>query len=179
MVLSVSRLTPYKQVDVLVEAIPLVLEAVPSAKFVFVGGGRLMSSLKARCESLDITGSVKFVGFQPTERVLDYLAAASVVWIPMSGFVVLEAAAAAKPIVAFDVEWHNEFIESNVNGILVRNRDRIRLAEAVIDLLQNPAKAQELGRNARARLLRDYDPRRLIDHEIEVYKEMIRACRER
>ncbi len=174
-VLAVTRLTPYKQVDILVETIPLILKAVPDAKFVFVGDGCLRESLIARCRELNITDSVRFVGSQPTKQVVNYLAAASIVWIGMSGFGVAEAAAAAKPIVAFDIEWHKEFIQKNTNGILVRNRDRVQLAEAVVDLLRNPKKARKIGRNARAEILRYYDPSRIIDLETEAYEALIKA----
>jgi len=174
-VLAVARLTPYKQVDVLVDTIPLILKAVPRAKFVFLGGGPLMNSLAARCRELKITNSVRFEGFQPTDQVINYLAAASIVWIPMSGFGVLEAAAAGKPIVAFDVDWHKEFIENNVSGVLVRNRDRAQLAGAIIDLLRKPSKARRLGRNAEAKVRRYYDPRKLVDLETEIYKTTMRG----
>jgi len=174
-VLTVSRLTPYKQVEVLVETIPLVLKEAPNAKFLFVGDGPSRKSLDTKCKELSIESSVRFVGFQPTERVVNYLSAATVVWIAMSGFVVYEAAAAGKPIVAFDVEWHSEFIVNNVTGVLVRNRDKNRLAEAVVQLLQNPSTAQELGRNARAKLLREYEPSRLIQQEISIYSELIQG----
>lgn len=172
-VLAVSRLTPYKQVDVLVETIPLVLKSAPEAKFLFVGDGYSRGTLETRCKELGITNSVRFVGFQPSGEVANYLAAATLVWIPMSGFVVYEAAAAEKPIVAFDVEWHKEFIENGVTGILVRNRDRTELAEAVVNLLSSPSRAQELGRNAKAKLLHQYEPNRLIALEANAYVSII------
>jgi glycosyltransferase involved in cell wall biosynthesis len=118
--------------------------------------------------------SVKFVGSQPSQKIPDYLSASNVVWVSMSGFVVYEAAAAEKPIVAFDVEWHREFIETNKTGILVRNRNRRELAQAVTYLLENPSNAKELGRNAKLKMRRQYDPARLIDLETRIYEQIIR-----
>jgi glycosyltransferase involved in cell wall biosynthesis len=91
----------------------------------------------------------------------------------MSGFVVYEAAAASKPIVAFHVEWHSEFIENERTGLLVKNRDVVALAEAVERMLTSPSWALELGRKARERLDRMYDPRVTVEAEIAAYKSLL------
>lgn len=170
-VLYVGRLTAYKQVDVLVEAIPLVVEQGMGVRFIFVGAGPLQAQLSRRCEELGVAGLVKFVGAQPTERVVDYMQAASVVWVPMSGFVMFEAAAASKAIVAFDVEWHSEFVSGGA-GILVENRNVERLAEATVRLLRSPKVCELVGKNARAKLERVYDPASILRKEIEVYESV-------
>lgn len=172
-VLFVGRLTPYKQVDVLVEAVPLVLEQELNTRFIFVGGGELQAQLSQRCKELGIVASVKFMGAQPTERIVDFMRAADIVWIPMAGFVIYEAAAAGKPIVAFDVEWHSEFVETGRTGILVEDRNVSRLAEAMVHLLQNQGIREFMGRNARAKLEEDYDPALSLAKEIEMYESLL------
>ena len=62
-----------------------------------------------------------------------------------------------------------------MSGVLVRNRDRAQLAEAIIDLLRKPTKARKLGRNAKAKVRRYYDPRKLVDLETEIYKTTMRG----
>jgi glycosyltransferase involved in cell wall biosynthesis len=172
-VLFVGRLERDKQVDVLVEALPLILREQPNTSFVFLGDGSLRPDLEARCRQLGVEKAAHFPGFQPKERVARYMAAASVVWIPMSGFVIYEAAAAAKPILAYDVEWHSEFIESGKTGILVKDRDVPQTAEAVLVLLQDPERAQQLGLNARTKLQAEYDPRLIAGQEIDAYQELL------
>lgn len=172
-VLFVGRLTPYKQPDVLIEAVPLVLEQEPQAGFIFVGEGELHAQLSQRCEELGISASVKFVGAQPTERVVDYMQAANIVWVPMSGFVLYEAAAAGKAIVAFDVEWHSEFLETGTTGILVEDRNVGRLAEATVQLLRNQDSAELMGKHARAKLERAHDPASSLAKEIEMYESLL------
>lgn len=173
LVLFVGRLAGDKQVDVLVETIPLILKSRPDTKFVFVGDGILRDSLSKRCKELDTPASVKFTGFQPTDRVADFIAAATIIWIPMSGFVVYEAAAAGKPIVAFDVEWHSEFIKNGKAGILVENRNINKLAKAVLALLNDPHRAAQLGEAARRKLETDFNPKVLIDREINEYLNLL------
>jgi glycosyltransferase involved in cell wall biosynthesis len=173
MVLFVGRFEADKQVDVVIEAIPAILEKHPRAKFVFVGDGSLRGHLEARCGELGITPAVLFAGYQTRERIAKYLAASSIVWIPMSGFVIYEAAAARRPIVAFDVEWHSEFVDHDVTGMLVENRNVYKLTAAVVSLLDDPDHARFLAENAEKRFFEECDQDRLADREIQEYVEVM------
>jgi glycosyltransferase involved in cell wall biosynthesis len=168
--LFVGRFERDKQVDVLVEAVPHILARQPRAKFIFIGGGRMREALVQRCRELGIEDSVIFPGFQPKEKIAKYMAAATISWIPMSGFVIYEAAAAGKPIVAFDVEWHSEFVVHGVTGMLVRDRDVPHLVETVVSLIEDPERARTLGANAKAKVKAEYDPQVVIAKEIEAYR---------
>jgi len=172
-VLSVGRLDIEKQVDVLVEAVPFILQAKPDAQFVFLGDGPLKEKLKERTTSLNATRSVHFFGFQPTNLVKAFLSMASVIWIPMSGYVVFEAAAFSAPIVAFDVEWHHEFISNEVTGLLVENRNHRKMADAVIRMLNDSVLAKKCGEGARRKLIEEYNPETLRKKEIEIYRRIL------
>jgi len=172
-VLFVGRLDIEKQVDVLVEAVPFILQEKPDVQFVFLGDGPLKEKLKERITSLEAGGSVYFFGFQPTNVVEAFLSMASVVWIPMSGYVVFEAAAFRAPIVAFNVEWHHEFVSDRITGLLVENRNVRKMAEAVIELLDNPDLARKCGEGAWRKLMKEYNPETLKEKEIEIYKMIL------
>ena len=176
MVLFIGRFERDKQVDVLIEAIPAILKTHENTAFIFIGDGSMRAELQARCAELRIESATMFVGFQSREQVAKYLAASSVVWIPMSGFVIYEAAAARRPIVAFDVEWHSEFVEHNVTGLLVRDRDVKHLAESVIAILDDPGKARTLAANAERKLRDDCDQAVLVKEEIREYAELISSA---
>jgi glycosyltransferase involved in cell wall biosynthesis len=174
-ILFIGRFERDKQVDVLVEAIPGILQRYPDALFLFVGDGSMRAELEERCRELKSMSSVVFAGFQPRERLAKYLAAANVVWVSMSGFVPYEAAAAGRPVVAFDVEWHSEFVEHNVTGLLVKDRDVGDLERAVITLLDNPALARSFAANAEKRFHEQCDSETLIEKEIQEYEKVIGA----
>jgi glycosyltransferase involved in cell wall biosynthesis len=61
----------------------------------------------------------------------------------------LEAMACQLPIVATEVPGNIELIEHGKNGILVPSRDSSALFRAVMDLLENPDKGENLGKKAR------------------------------
>jgi glycosyltransferase involved in cell wall biosynthesis len=93
----------------------------------------------------------------------------------MSGFVIFEAAAAGKPIIAFDVEWHSEFVKDGVTGILIKNRDVESMAKGVLNLLEDKNRREALGKRGREELEREYHPKRLIEMEIEEYRNLLRG----
>lgn len=176
MVLFIGRFERDKQVDVVIEAIPAILKRHPETAFVFIGDGSMRAELQARCAELRIESAAMFVGYQTREQVAKYLAAASLVWVPMSGFVIYEAAAARRPVVAFDVEWHSEFVEHDVTGLLVRNRDVRHLGEMVIAMLDNPGHARTLAANAERKLREECDEAVLVKQEIREYAEVISSA---
>jgi len=172
-VLYIGRMERDKQVDVLVEAIPLIKKESDEVAFVFVGDGSLKKLLLDRVRELHCNDSVWFLGFLSTDLIKYCLKKSSIVWIPMAGFVVYEAAAFCCPIVAFDIEWHPEFVEHGVNGLLVENRNTRKLAEAVIDLLRDPERASRLGMMARQKIDRKHDPDKIARKEIQEYLELL------
>lgn len=165
-ILYASRLEKDKQVEVLFDAIPLVIKDYPDAQFLFIGDGSLMDFCKNRAVESEISKNTYFLGYQDQGVIKYCMKKATLVWIPLSGWVILESAAAAKPIIAFDVEWHSEFIENNKNGLLVENRNYQKLAEAVITLLKDRELANRLGTTAYKTLKEKYDPVELDKRQI-------------
>src|SRR5258706_581626 len=86
MVLFIGRFERDKQVDVVLEAIPAILERYPETAFVFIGDGSMRAELQARCAEIRVTAAAMFVAYQTREQIAKYLAASSVVWSTMSAF---------------------------------------------------------------------------------------------
>ena len=173
-ILCVARLEREKQVDILVEAIPFVTEECPDMQTIFIGDGSLRAEMERRVAELGQEQNVYFLGYQPTEIVKYCLSIATAICVPMSGFVILEAAAASKAIIAFDVEWHSEFIKDGETGLLVENRNREKLAEAIKRLVKDPQLASQLGKNARNLIDVEYNPHTVAEKEIAELLKVIR-----
>ncbi len=113
-----------------------------------------------------------FTGLRPDiERVL---AAATVVALPSLGSegssrVALEAAAAGVPVVASAVGCLPEVIADGATGVLVPCADPAALAVALEKIAADPARAQEMGRAARARAAANYDELRMVERLEELY----------
>jgi glycosyltransferase involved in cell wall biosynthesis len=81
-----------------------------------------------------------------------YLAVLPGLWDEPFGLVTVEAMAAGRPVVAYDGGAMSEIIENGVSGIIVPRGDVGALRAAVVDLLNDEAKAHRIGRAARLRV---------------------------
>ncbi|MHC1571132.1 MAG: glycosyltransferase family 4 protein, partial [Methermicoccaceae archaeon] len=139
----VGSLAPWQGVEQLVGAAPQVLEHVPDAHFLIVGGGALESELRQMVKEGGMDERFTFTGAVPYEKVPLYINAADVCVVckkPMrSGYSPLklyEYMACAKPVVASRACGF-EVLESVGAGLLVSPDDPEELAGAVVSLLKD------------------------------------------
>ncbi|GAC78660.1 glycosyltransferase family 4 protein [Gordonia malaquae] len=160
-VLCLSRLVPRKGQDVLIEAWPRVLESVPDARLVIVGGGPYGDRLRDLAVSVGVTDSVMFTGSVPAAELPKHHAMADVFAMPTRtrgrgldveglGIVFLEASASGVPVVAGDSGGAPETVREGETGTVVDGRDRHRVADAITDILTDPQLAESMGRAGRA-----------------------------
>ncbi|HEY5614976.1 MAG TPA: glycosyltransferase family 4 protein [Bacteroidota bacterium] len=175
-----GRLDPQKGQEVLLQAAPKILQRFPDTVFVIVGdetaGER---GYKARLFSLvgrlGIERSVVFLPF--TEDVPRFMAALDVVVLPSFsetfGYVLIEAMAMEKPVVATNAGGVPEIIADSVTGLLVEPRDHPALALAILRILENKAFGASLGRSARSEALRRYDIRTCADELLKAITNVL------
>lgn len=171
---AVGRLTWPKGFEYFIQAIPHIVQTVPNSRFLLVGDGSLRHDLEARAGSLDIQDRLHFTG-QRTD-VRDILAALDIVVVPslQEGFPVLtlESMAMEKPIVASAIDGITEQIVTGNEGLLVPQKDPRAIARAVRHLAANPDQAILLGKNARARVMRDFSVDKMLAETIRVYESL-------
>lgn len=147
LVTSVARLHPQKDVPTLLEAASIVLKTHPDTRFVVVGGGPEEQNLRARHDALGLGDSVLLVG--PRPHAADELAAADVVAVSSlwegSPLVVAEAMLLGRPVVATSVGAIPEAVVDDETGRVVPPRDPEALAAALVELLDDRAKAAQLA----------------------------------
>lgn len=133
----------YEGLDLLLEAFPRVLAAMPTARVLLVGGGPQDAALKAQAKRLGIADKVVFTGRVPHADVNRYYDLVDILAYPRHSMRLtelvtplkpLEAMAQGRLLVASDVGGHRELIEHGVNGILFRAGSAEQLADAVIEL---------------------------------------------
>jgi glycosyltransferase involved in cell wall biosynthesis len=89
----------------------------------------------------------------------------------------IEAAACALPLITTDVPGCREVVTDAVDGLLVPVRDASALAAAIRRLDEDRELARRLGVAARAKALREFDERIVIEQTINVYRELLPAAR--
>ena len=85
----------------------------------------------------------------------------------------LEAMATGKPVIASDVGSFDEVITNLENGLLIQPNNEFELAEAIINLLENPILCKNLSDNARKSVIKKHDIK-IISFKLEnLYKGLI------
>jgi len=145
-VLSPRYLAPKGNVATLIHSIPLILERISDIQIVFIypSGGNELSKLKTLAKDLGVLEKLQFIGTVPHEQVPLYHTAADVmvsISLNDSGPVALQEAMAcgAVPVMS-DLPCVREWIEHDRNGILVPAKNFQRLANEIIELLENNEK---------------------------------------
>ncbi|MEO0563354.1 MAG: glycosyltransferase, partial [Chloroflexota bacterium] len=145
----VARLTPVKNHKLFLEMAALIHEERPDARFLIVGDGENRDELEARTAELSLTDVVTFTGWQQdTARIYADLDVKVITSLNEGTPVTLiEALAAGCPVVSTDVGGVGELLEGGKYGTLVPPGNAKALANAVIDVLDNPPDP-EPARNA-------------------------------
>ena len=121
---------------------------------------------------------VDFVG--AVDDIRPYLAASDIVVLPSyrEGIprVAMEAAAAGRPVVAYDVRGVREVIDAS-SGLLVPRGDTGALARVVSALIEDPERRSKLGVECRDRVVDQFSEDAVIDRLRAVYGGLAKARR--
>jgi glycosyltransferase involved in cell wall biosynthesis len=180
----IGRVNQWKGQLVFARAARRLLDRFPDAYFIAVGSVfadqvTYLEALKAELEQLGITK--RFI-LSPFRRDVPSFLAALDVYVHPSilpepfGLVVLEAMAAAKPVVATAHGGVTEMIENGVSGYLVEPKNPIALANGVELLLRDSGQAQRMGLEAKDRAFRMFHVDRYVAEIQAVYKAALASA---
>jgi len=151
-ILHVGRVVKEKNLDLMVDAAPLLLKKVPDAVFVIVGNGPYKDALKQKVRQANLENSFIFTGFVEDEKLPDYYHAADIFAFPSKyetqGIVAIEAMAAGLPVVAARVRSLPEIVEDRRCGFLFDADDARDFAEKMAMALQSGKMAEEAKKTA-------------------------------
>lgn len=182
LVAFVGRVQAQKGVDVALASFELVLDSVPDASLLIVGGPsgphgeREMKALRARAARMG--GEVVFMPPAPHRILADVYRAADVVHVPSRsesfGLVAVEAQACGTPVVATRVGGLPFCINDEISGILVDGWNPADHAAVIAPLLNDPAEAELIGKAA-AEWSERYSWENTVDRFLELYSGIVAA----
>lgn len=152
-IISIRMLRPVYNVEMLVRAVPLILEQTPEARFIIAGDGEQGDYLKSLASSLGVSNSIRFVGWISHNELPKYLASSDIyVSTSLSDSTSLslqEAMACELPPVATDLPANREWIMDGENGFIVPINDAKALANRLVYLVRNGDMRRKFGKLGR------------------------------
>jgi glycosyltransferase involved in cell wall biosynthesis len=173
----VARLVPIKAVDVFLQAAAALAVRRPDARFVVVGDGPLSEELRALAHDLGLGGRVDLLGWQADMAAIYADLDCVVLTSRNEGtpVTIIEALAAARPVVATAVGGVPDVVQDRVTGLLAPAGDSAGVARAIRELLDDPLLAGRLAEAGRERVLKVYTERRLVDDIRALYQRLLAA----
>ncbi len=172
----VANFAPKKGHDVLVDAFAALRARRPSLRLVLVGFGPSEQEVRAHVRRRGVADATLFTGDR--DDVADLLPAFDVFALASRhegfGLVVLEAMAAGVPVVATTVDGLPEAVGSDAAGRLVAPGDADALAEAIEEVLADPAAAAQQVEAGAARV-EQIRPEAAVDRLAELYHRVARS----
>ncbi len=170
-----GRLVPIKNHRMFLHVAQKVAAALAQARFLIVGEGELRGELEACAAALGVAEKVVFAGWH--QEMAPVYGASDVVVLtslnegtPVS---LIEAMAAARPVVATDVGGVADVIGNGVDGFCVSSGDVDAMVEGIVRLGRDRAARQEMGRRGREKALQRYDFTRLQRDIEALYRELL------
>jgi glycosyltransferase involved in cell wall biosynthesis len=175
-VLFVGRLVYEKGAQVLVNAVPKVLDKV-NAKFIIVGNGYMKDQLSGLVRGMGLAHKVMFTGFIEDETLRRLQTCADVSVVPSLfepfGIVALEAMAAKSPIVVSDTGGLSEIVEHDITGIKVYVGNPDSLAWGITRMLTDEGHANWMRANAYNKIQERYDWNKIAQQTKAIYNDVL------
>ena len=177
-VLSAGRLSREKGHKYLIDAVSMIVSALPELrlKVLIAGNGPLERKLKAQVDKKGLQRCVKLIGHQPDISGLYSIADLFVLPSLSEGSpnVLLESMAARVPIVATNVGGVPELVKDGESAILVPPADSESLKKAIIELLMNRSRTLQLASVAFENARTIFSPSKHDEHLLSIYDGVIR-----
>lgn len=155
--LFVGRLAAVKGLPILLNA----MADLTDLSLTIIGDGPDRASLEKQTAALGLTDRVSFVGYKSQSEVATALTQHDIFVLPSFAegvpVVLMEAMAAACPVITTQIAGIPELVEHNVSGILVAPGDEAALKTALQALADNPQLQIQMGQAGRAKVQADFN----------------------
>ncbi len=173
-VIAVGRLDPIKNFSCLIKAMNIAIKENPNLKLYLLGDGPEREKLKQEIKELQIEKNVIMPGFLSSKDVNKYLLKSDIYLMTSIkesfALVIAEAFNCGLPVISFDIMvGPRELIKNEYNGLLIEDRSCEKMAQKINELINNPKKLRQLGKNAK----KDSE-KYLIDNIIKKWLEILK-----
>jgi phosphatidyl-myo-inositol dimannoside synthase len=166
-IISVGRLVHRKGQDMLISSLPQIRTEVPNVHLVLVGVGPHQDYLEKLAAKLEVTDCITFIGRINYAELPKYICLGDIFAMPSRsrffgleveglGIVYLEASACGLPVVGGKSGGAPDAVLAGETGVVVDGTNTLEIAQACIELLNNPELCALMGANGRAWIIENW-----------------------
>jgi glycosyltransferase involved in cell wall biosynthesis len=175
-VFTSARMSPEKNIDLILKVAPEVIRQIPNVRFVISGDGPLLEGLKKECAASGIEANVYFPGFY--QDIHEFLSIADVYWLPsfleLHSIAILEALSMkVAALVSQQVGCNSDVLTDGKDAVL---RDPFKVegwAEALIGLLKDKERRSAIAENGYQLCRKRFDIRMVAQQFEDLYAELV------
>lgn len=177
-----ARISPEKKLSDIIQSFKKVVEVKENAILEIYGRIQINLEIKEYnrlnklVKELELENNVKFMGHvdNVNEKMADSIATLFVSEAEGQGLVVIESMMNRTPVISYDLNYGpRDIITDNEDGFIVNQEDIDGLAEKIIELLENPDKAKEMGNLARQKIIDKFSAKIAVDKWEELFKHIL------
>ncbi|MCZ6702619.1 MAG: glycosyltransferase family 4 protein [Ignavibacteria bacterium] len=149
--IHVGRLVKWKRVDLIIDALPKILESFPDTELLILGGGAETNNLKKIVDRNNLNHKIYFVGpiYDPIDLGRYFLSCSIYILAGMGGLSINEAMVFGKPVVCSVCDGtEKKLVRDDFNGKYFMEGSSNDLAETVIELFSDINKLRIMGLNS-------------------------------
>jgi glycosyltransferase involved in cell wall biosynthesis len=173
-ILFLGTVRYHKGALTLIDAFRRVAAEMPAARLVFVGSG-LTEEMRDRLAGYGLADRAEFIGSSSRAQVAGWLRACTVLCAPSFGEPygqnILEAMASGKPVVATSEGGHRYLVDT-AGGVQIVPGDTGAFVDALLTILRDPVRAQQMGAHNRAVVERRHAWPRVAGELEQIYRSV-------
>ena len=177
LIVCVARHVVVKNLPLLLRACGILLSRAVPFRCVILGDGPCRQKLEALSAELGLGSAVQMPGAAEQREVLRWLQQADLAALSSENeglpVCLMEAGACGLPVVATSVGGVPELIEHGITGLLTRAGDPVEFANALQQLLSEPALRSKMGSAARSRIEEFFSLEQQVSGLLELWKEIL------
>ena len=176
-ILYIGRLVHEKGVQHLISAMPKIINGYNDTKLIIGGKGGMLDELREQARNLGIENKVYFTGYLSSKDVQKMYKCADIAVFPSTyepfGIVALESMLAGIPTVVSDIGGLNEIVNHGVDGMKSYAGNSNSIADSVLTLLYNHQLCDNITKNAKAKVKKEYNWNKITQDTFFTYEKAI------
>lgn len=176
-ILHIGRLVKWKRVDLLIDALPIVLRTFPDAELVVVGDGPELENLKRQAEKLNLTGHINFVGAVYSPEQLGAYMNESTVYVlaGMGGLSINDAMTYGLPVICSVCDTtERDLVTENINGFFFEEGNAASLADKINQLFSTPGLSEAMGKESERIIKEEINLETVSERFLEAFRQIMK-----